>query len=51
MCEYTSHVHCWILIDNGYVDNYKTLKYLSKIAVSYAIVGADIISPSDMMGG
>lgn len=30
MCEYTSHVHCEILIDNGYVDNYKTLKYLSK---------------------
>ena len=51
MCEYTSHVHCGILIDNGYVDNYKTLKYLSKIAVSHARVGVDIISTSDMMGG
>ena len=30
MCEYTSHGHSGILIDNGYVDNYKTLKYLSK---------------------
>ena len=51
MCEYTSNGHYGILIDNGYVDNYKTLKYLSKIAVSHAIVGSDIISPSDMMGG
>jgi porphobilinogen synthase len=30
MCEYTSNGHYGILIDNGYVDNYKTLKYLSK---------------------
>ena len=51
MCEYTSHGHCGILTNNGYIDNDKILKYLSKIAVSHARVGVDIISPSDMMGG
>ena len=49
MCEYTSHGHCGILTEGGYVDNDKTLEYLSKIAVSYAKAGADIIAPSDMM--
>ena len=51
MCEYTSHGHCGILTDNGYIDNDKILKYLSKITVSHARVGVDIISTSDMMGG
>jgi len=51
MCEYTSHGHCGILTNDGYVDNDKTLKYLSEIAVSHAKAGADIISPSDMMDG
>ncbi len=30
MCEYTSHGHCGILTEDGYVDNDKTLEYLSK---------------------
>ena len=49
MCEYTSHGHCGILTEDGYVDNDKTLEYLSKIAVSYAKAGADMVAPSDMM--
>jgi porphobilinogen synthase len=51
MCEYTSHGHCGILTEGGYVDNDKTLKQLAKIAVSHAKSGADIIAPSDMMDG
>nr|WP_061859090.1 porphobilinogen synthase [Clostridium colicanis] len=51
MCEYTSHGHCGILTESGYVDNDKTLEYLGKIAVSHAEVGADMIAPSDMMDG
>lgn len=51
MCEYTSHGHCGILTDSGYVDNDKTLEYLAKIAVSHARAGADMIAPSDMMDG
>ncbi|KGM94701.1 delta-aminolevulinic acid dehydratase [Clostridium novyi A str. 4552] len=51
MCEYTSHGHCGILDEDGYVNNDKTLEYLSKIAVSQAKAGADMIAPSDMMDG
>ncbi len=51
MCEYTSHGHCGILTDNGYVDNDKTVAFLAKIAVSHAKAGADIVAPSDMMDG
>lgn len=50
MCEYTSHGHCGIL-HNHDVDNDETLEYLSKIAISHAEAGADIIAPSDMMDG
>lgn len=50
MCEYTSHGHCGI-IENNEVLNDVTLGYLSKIAVSHAEAGADIIAPSDMMDG
>lgn len=51
MCEYTSHGHCGILQENGYVDNDQTLEYLAKIAVSQAKAGADMVAPSDMMDG
>ena len=50
MCEYTDHGHCGIIKDN-YVQNDETLKYLSKIAVSYADAGVDVVAPSDMMDG
>lgn len=51
MCEYTSHGHCGILTESGYVDNDQTLKFLTKIAISHAEAGVDIIAPSDMMDG
>lgn len=50
MCEYTSHGHCGILKGHD-VDNDKTLSYLSRIALSHANAGADMIAPSDMMDG
>lgn len=50
MCEYTDHGHCGIIKDE-YVQNDETLNYLSKIAVSYAEAGVDVIAPSDMMDG
>lgn len=50
MCEYTSHGHCGIL-EGDYVNNDKTLEVLSRIAVSQAQAGADMIAPSDMMDG
>lgn len=51
MCEYTDHGHCGILNCDGDVENDKTLPYLSKIALSYAKAGVDMIAPSDMMDG
>ncbi len=50
-CEYTSHGHCGVLDEKGYVKNDETLEILSKIALSYAKAGVDIIAPSDMMDG
>lgn len=51
MCEYTSHGHCGILTESGYVDNDQTLEFLTKIAISHAEAGADMVAPSDMMDG
>jgi len=50
LCEYTSHGHCGV-VENGYVQNDKTLELLAKEAVSHAKSGADVIAPSDMMDG
>ncbi len=50
MCQYTDHGHCGIL-DHETIDNDATLEYLSKIALSHAKAGADMVAPSDMMDG
>ncbi|NTU90216.1 MAG: porphobilinogen synthase, partial [Actinobacteria bacterium] len=51
LCEYTSHGHCGVLDENGYVLNDPTLDLLAREAVSHAIAGADMVAPSDMMDG
>lgn len=51
MCQYTSHGHCGVLCEDGTVNNDDTLEYLSKIAVSHAKAGVDMVAPSDMMDG
>ena len=50
LCEYTAHGHCGV-VENGFVQNDKTLELLAKEALSHAENGADIIAPSDMMDG
>jgi porphobilinogen synthase len=50
LCEYTTHGHCGV-IANGEIDNDRTLPLLSKIALSHAEAGADMVAPSDMMDG
>ncbi len=50
LCEYTTHGHCG-LIEHEKVSNDSTLDVLSKIAVSQAEAGADIVAPSGMMDG
>ncbi len=50
LCEYTDHGHCGILRD-GEVLNDETVERLTRIAVSHARAGADVVAPSDMMDG
>ena len=49
-CEYTSHGHCGIVVDND-VANDQTLDLIYQTAVSQAAAGADMIAPSGMMDG
>jgi porphobilinogen synthase len=49
-CAYTTHGHCGILKD-GYVQNDESVEVLSKMALSHAQAGADMVAPSDMMDG
>ena len=51
VCQYNLSGHCGILYQNNYVDNDKTLKLMSNIALSYAESGADMVAPSSMMDG
>jgi len=50
LCEYTSHGHCGI-IRNGDVHNSSSLPIISKVALSHAQAGCDMVAPSDMMDG
>jgi porphobilinogen synthase len=56
LCEYTSHGHCGILVENERtgeqeISNDPSVEQLVKAAVSHAAAGADIVAPSDMMDG
>ena len=57
LCQYTSHGHCGLIKENDDADdgveilNDESLEYISKVAVSYAEAGVDIVAPSDMMDG
>ena len=50
LCEYTSHGHCGVVCGHKILND-ETLPLLSRMAVSLAKAGADIIAPSDMMDG
>jgi len=51
LCAYTDHGHCGHLDSQGRVTNDDTLETLSKMAVTHAQGGADVVAPSDMMDG
>lgn len=51
LCAYTDHGHCGIVDEEGRVLNDETLELLSRVAVSHAQAGADMVAPSDMMDG
>ena len=48
--EYADHGHCG-LVDGNKILNDSTLELLSKMALTHAEAGADIVAPSDMMDG
>ena len=50
ICEYTDHGHCGF-VQEGRVDNDKSLELLSRIALSHVLAGADVVAPSAMMDG
>jgi porphobilinogen synthase len=50
VCSYTNHGHCGIL-ENGKINNDKSLELLAKMAVSCAKAGVDTVAPSAMMDG
>ena len=50
LCQYTSSGHCG-LIKGETIDNDSSIATLSKIAVSQAKAGVDVVSPSAMMDG
>lgn len=50
LCTWRMDGQCGVFRD-GKVINDETLEYLSRIALSHARAGADIVAPSDMMDG
>jgi len=50
LCQYTSSGHCGLVKDQV-IDNDSSIATLSKIAVSQAKAGVDVVSPSAMMDG
>jgi porphobilinogen synthase len=50
LCEYTSHGHCGIVVDEE-IANDPTVEQLVRAALSHAAAGADVVAPSDMMDG
>ncbi|GAB4317515.1 MAG: porphobilinogen synthase [Methanobacteriaceae archaeon] len=50
LCQYTSHGHCGIIKDEEILND-ESLDYISRVALSHAEAGADIVAPSDMMDG
>lgn len=51
MDPYSSDGHDGYVLDNGTIDNDKTLPILARMAVAQAKAGFDVLGPSDMMDG
>jgi len=50
LCQYTTQGHCG-LVNDGTIDNDRSIETLAKVATSHARAGADIVAPSAMMDG
>lgn len=50
LCDYTDHGHCGV-INDGTVDNDRSLDLLAQTALCQAEAGSDMVAPSAMMDG
>ena len=50
LCQYTSSGHCGIIKEDK-IDNDSSIEALTKIAISQAKAGVDVVAPSAMMDG
>jgi len=50
LCDYTDHGHCGV-INDGAVDNDRSLDLLARTALCQAEAGSDMVAPSAMMDG
>jgi porphobilinogen synthase len=50
LCDYTDHGHCGV-INDGAVDNDRSLDLLARAALCQAEAGSDMVAPSAMMDG
>ena len=50
-CAYLTHGHCGILDDNGQIITEPSLELISKMALTHAQAGADMVAPSAMLDG
>lgn len=50
LCEYTENGHCGI-VRNGYLVNDDSLELISRVALSHANAGVDIVAPAAMLDG
>lgn len=51
LCEYTSHGHCGVLLEDGSLNRTLSVRRIAKVAENYAKAGADCVAPSDMNDG
>lgn len=51
LCEYTSHGHCGLLLEDGSLDQGPSAQRIAEVALAYARAGAHCVAPSDMMDG
>jgi porphobilinogen synthase len=53
LCQFTSHGHCGVFgkAEGADLDNAASVLRLAEVAGNYALAGAHMVSPSDMMDG
>lgn len=51
LCEYTNHGHCGKINEKGELLNDESVELSTKVALSQALAGADIIAPSSCLDG